>query len=68
MAGQVEHPPLAVDDHGPYVPVALGGGHRVDEGKEHLAVDGVPLLGPVEADVEDRVLAARDDEGAAHGA
>src|SRR5439155_1272701 len=63
-----EHPPLAVDDHGPYIPVALGGGHRVDEGKEHLAVDGVPLLGPVEADVEDRVLAARDDEGAAHGA
>src|SRR5206468_3834630 len=53
-----EHPPLAVDDHGPYIPVALGGGHRVDEGKEHLAVDGGPPLGPVQADVGGRVLAA----------
>ena len=63
-----EDGPFAVHDHGADIAIALRGGHRVDEGEEQIAMDGVALLGPVEPDVEHRVLAARDDEGTGHGA
>src|SRR5207247_7412479 len=63
-----EDGPFAVHDHGADIAIALRGRDRVDEGYEQVAMDGVALLGPIEADVEHRVLAARDDEGTGHGA
>src|SRR5439155_11547647 len=58
-----EDGPFAVHDHGADLAIALRGGHRVDEGEEQLPMDGVSFLGPVEPDVEQRVLAAGDYEG-----
>ena len=46
--------PLAVEHDGAHVAVALGGRDRVDQLGEQLAVEGVPLLGTVQADVEER--------------
>src|SRR5262249_15786804 len=53
---------LAVEDDCADVRRALGGTDRVGQVEEQLTMEGVPLLGSVDADEEDRTVAATRDE------